>query len=479
MMIKAKKEHMAVFVQKERDSIIKIWDQMYVAKPEQDYSEELLTSHEKLKAQLIDDLGDKKVFLSLLNKYFTLLQEAHELEVAQKDPNRYAKGKRGDPGRLLRGEKIRKRVTKEKPKLENNLKKLIPERENKRGRPFMGNGSRFLEDLVIRLEQEVALKLQASGRTKSTIPPAQLVKRQQTDTHSRPASPVKRTWTGENTRGKPAVGGMRGSANPFGSATPRVVLKASSMASTRAGGNSVVYNTRQRSQTNNHLGRPTVALQYKCTGSSMSYYNPLTPMSMPCGPLLVLPSLASNIELEPTITTTQGKDPLSMHPVAEPPSHLVSGQSSCPGILPGWPTSMASNSSQPGPAPIQPARHPAPQPKRKYTRLVPANSLGKGMPAPPLKKGIFRPRPSALPPPLQPLQPVPGNILLADPSSSAPPEPGRASRVVSGASSSCNSDNLSSCHPPASFINLHQPLPSALSTTTTHPAPDLLAVNPA
>ncbi|PLW53183.1 hypothetical protein PCANC_09770 [Puccinia coronata f. sp. avenae] len=497
-MIEAKKEHMVVFVQKERDSIIEIWDQMYVAEPEratveimysEDYSEELLTSHEKLKAQLIDDLGDKKVLLSLLNKYFTLLQEAHELEVAEKDPNRYAKGKRGDPGRLLREEKIRKRVTKEKPKLENDLKKLIPEWENERGRPFMVNGSRFLEDLVIRLEQEAALKSQASGRTKSTIPPAQSVKRQQTGTHSRPASPVKRTRTGENTRGKPVVGGMRGSANPFGSATPRVVSKAGSMASTRAGGklapqatggsSSVVYNTRQRSQTNNHLGRPTVALQYQRTGSSMSHYNPVTPTPMPRGPPSVLPSLASTSELEPTTTTTtQGEDPSSTHPVAKPPSRSVSGQSSCPGIPPGWPTSAASDGSQPGPAPIQPARRPAPQPERKYTRLVPANSLGKGMPAPPLKKGIFRPRPSALPPPLQPLQPVPGNILLADPSSAAPPEPGRASRVVSGASSSCDSDNLSSSHPPASFIDLHQPLPSALSTTT-HPAPDLLAIDPA
>ena len=47
----------------------------------EDYSEELLASHEKLKVQLIDDLSDKKVLLQLLNKYFTLLQEAHELEV--------------------------------------------------------------------------------------------------------------------------------------------------------------------------------------------------------------------------------------------------------------------------------------------------------------------------------------------------------------------------------------------------------------
>lgn len=47
----------------------------------EDYSEELLTSHEKLKVQLIDDLSDKKALLQLLNKYFTLLQEAHELEV--------------------------------------------------------------------------------------------------------------------------------------------------------------------------------------------------------------------------------------------------------------------------------------------------------------------------------------------------------------------------------------------------------------
>jgi len=239
-MIEAKKEHMVLFVQKERDSIIELWDQMYVSEQErasvaimysEDYSEELLASHEKLKVQLIDDLSDKKVLLQLLNKYFTLLQEAHELEVAEKDPNRFAKGKRGDPGRLLREEKIRKRVTKEKPKLENDLTKLIPEWENERGRPFMVNGSRFLEDLVIRLEQEAALKSQASGRSKSTIPPAQSVKRQQTGNQSRPASPVKRTRTGETTRSKPPVSGMRGSANPFGTATPRVVSKTSSITS--------------------------------------------------------------------------------------------------------------------------------------------------------------------------------------------------------------------------------------------------------
>ncbi|KAA1064578.1 hypothetical protein PGT21_008445 [Puccinia graminis f. sp. tritici] len=476
-MIEAKKEHMVLFVQKERDSIIELWDQMYVAENERanvsimysdDYSEELLASHEKLKVQLLDDLSDKKALLNLLNKYFTLLQEAHELEVAEKDPNRFAKGKRGDPGRLLREEKIRKRVTKEKPKLETDLKTLIPEWENERGRPFMVNGSRFLEDLVIRLDQEAASKTQASGRSKSTIPPAQSVKRQQTGNLSRPGSPVKRTRTGENTRAKGAASGVtRGSANPFGTATPRPGSKASSISSTTAGarqqrlapqptGTSSVYNTRNRSHTNN--SRPPVALQYQRTGSSMSYYNPVTPTPMPRGPA----SLASTVELTSTAehATAETAAYDTQAPI-EPSARSVSVQSSCPGIPPGWPTTSTQAAVPPAAAATVPPTECQQQPTnqtrkpqgqvgtKKYTSFIPPNvGLGKGMPAPPLKKGIFRPRPSVLlnppPPPHPPLSLVHPN--QHPPSTESEPQ----LRIVSGSSEASSHTQLVT-----SFIDHH------------------------
>lgn len=91
------------------------------------------------------------------------------------DPARLtAKGQRGDPGRLLREEKIRKRVAKEKPKveqhnlvcarrslkdilqLENDLLSLIPAWEHENNQPFLVNGTRFVEDLTAKLEMDQA-----------------------------------------------------------------------------------------------------------------------------------------------------------------------------------------------------------------------------------------------------------------------------------------------------------------------------------
>ncbi|KAI9606917.1 hypothetical protein H4Q26_006461 [Puccinia striiformis f. sp. tritici PST-130] len=338
-MITAKKEHMIVFIQNERDLIVKLWDQLFTPELERNqtsifssdnYDEDLLAAHEVLKNSLIQDLNDKKIILNLLNKYFNLLQEAHELEMAEKDPNRFTKvkGQRGDPGKLLREEKIRKRVSKEKPKLENELKKIIPEWENERGRPFMINGSRFLEDLVIRLDQEAASKSQVTGRSKSSIPPAQSIKRQQTGNTSRPGSPVKRTKTGETTRSKPSVNVIRGSSNPFGTATPKpssainTTRQISSRLTNQMTGSTSTSVYKLRSQ--NNLNRP---IQYQPTGSS-------------------------------SISSVYHNNPPSSRSVSSS-NLIINGKPAGTGL--GIPTTDK--------------------------RI---------MPAPPIKKGIFRPRPSSI-----------------------------------------------------------------------------------
>jgi protein regulator of cytokinesis 1 len=98
-----------------------------------------------------------------------LLDDAkdNDAQASASDPSRLlGKGVRGDPGRLLREEKTRKRIAKEKPKvrlpressrehwrrsivqLEADLQRIIPEWEAARGTPFLVHGMRYLDSLA-------------------------------------------------------------------------------------------------------------------------------------------------------------------------------------------------------------------------------------------------------------------------------------------------------------------------------------------
>lgn len=95
------------------------------------------------------------------------------------DPGRLTgKSSRGDPGRLLREEKLRKTIVRDKPKvcyfqallhrlraepcpclqLEMELRQIIPQWEAEHQRPFLINGQRFLDDLDRKMEEEAAEK---------------------------------------------------------------------------------------------------------------------------------------------------------------------------------------------------------------------------------------------------------------------------------------------------------------------------------
>lgn len=57
------------------------------------------------------------------------------------------KGERRDPGKLLREEKMRKRIAKELPKIEAELKNILEKWEDEYGRPFLVLGERYLDEL--------------------------------------------------------------------------------------------------------------------------------------------------------------------------------------------------------------------------------------------------------------------------------------------------------------------------------------------
>lgn len=70
------------------------------------------------KQKLLEEKLSKESILTKLARYFGLLDEMRQLEESANDPSRLTgRGQRGDPGRLLREEKQRKRVAKEKPKV--------------------------------------------------------------------------------------------------------------------------------------------------------------------------------------------------------------------------------------------------------------------------------------------------------------------------------------------------------------------------
>jgi Ase1/PRC1/MAP65 family protein len=143
-MMDLKRERMGTFIGNARDEIIKLWDDLMIGEEERldfapfadgenevkcltanrsdeildEHTEELLTIHEDEVKRLKDERRKKAPLLTSIKKYFEICDEEKELAAAASDQTRLlGRGVRGDPGRLLREEKMRKRVNKEKPRV--------------------------------------------------------------------------------------------------------------------------------------------------------------------------------------------------------------------------------------------------------------------------------------------------------------------------------------------------------------------------
>ena len=82
-----------------------------------DYNEELLTLHEDEIRRLKEERRSKAPLLASVRKYFDICEEEKELAMSAADQTRLLGRGPRDPGRLLREEKMRKRVSKEKPRV--------------------------------------------------------------------------------------------------------------------------------------------------------------------------------------------------------------------------------------------------------------------------------------------------------------------------------------------------------------------------
>jgi Ase1/PRC1/MAP65 family protein len=82
-----------------------------------EHTEELLSIHEEEIMRLKDEKRMKAPLLAAIRKYFEICEEEKELAAAASDQSRLLGRGPRDPGRLLREEKMRKRVNKEKPRV--------------------------------------------------------------------------------------------------------------------------------------------------------------------------------------------------------------------------------------------------------------------------------------------------------------------------------------------------------------------------
>ncbi|GAA5868389.1 hypothetical protein JCM8547_002175 [Rhodosporidiobolus lusitaniae] len=312
-MLLLKRHNLATFIARERALLTSLWDTLYLSHSQrlahfpaysisveptrvwndkngceeelvsENVSEELLVAHEREREKWEGEVERARPVLGRLGRYFEVVEKGRELEAAAADPSRLMDKSRGAAMRLAQEAKDRKRVDKEKPKLEAELRALIPQWEAENGRPFLVNGVSFIEGLDEQIRQEEMEKenrkraklgasssassfsSQSSSHSSSSSRPLRAhhtggsslsssshtvapLKRQMTgasvrsatsSTSTGPPPPKKVATTAPSSVARPrsrSVLGHRDDANPTPRATPAQPLKAQATGGTGAGG---------------------------------------------------------------------------------------------------------------------------------------------------------------------------------------------------------------------------------------------------
>ncbi|EJD45473.1 hypothetical protein AURDEDRAFT_184724 [Auricularia subglabra TFB-10046 SS5] len=175
-MLELKRERMSVFVENARQEIHALWDDLmcgpddgeFAGMQDDEHTEELLMLHEEEIARLKDERRTKAPLLAAVRRWLAICDEERELAASASDQSRLLGRGPRDPGRLLREEKMRKRVQKEKPRLEQELRSAIPAWEREQGRAFCVRGMRALD----MIEESAAEKENKKRPNKPNVVPA-------------------------------------------------------------------------------------------------------------------------------------------------------------------------------------------------------------------------------------------------------------------------------------------------------------------
>ncbi|KAG9652497.1 hypothetical protein KCU69_g16785, partial [Aureobasidium melanogenum] len=177
-----KRQNLHLFVEDARFMLQELWDGLYFSEEEMleftpafsdVYSDALLEAHEAEIARLEALREQRAPTLAMVDKYRSLVKDRDDLAASSQDASRLMlrgqKGEKRDPTRLLREEKMRKRIAKELPKVESDLRQILEEWEEEYGRPFLVHGERYLDELEATSQKPAT---QGSVRSKTpSIPP--------------------------------------------------------------------------------------------------------------------------------------------------------------------------------------------------------------------------------------------------------------------------------------------------------------------
>ncbi|KAI5457815.1 microtubule associated protein-domain-containing protein [Mariannaea sp. PMI_226] len=168
-----KRQNLHLFVEDTRLKLQELWDSLYFSEDEMleftpafsdVYSDALLEAHEREVARLETLREQRAPTLVLVDRHKSLIKERDDLATSSQDASRLMargqKGEKRDPGKLLREEKMRKRIAKELPKVTAELRKVLNKWEDEYGRPFLVFGERYLDEI------------DAADGTKKNVPPA-------------------------------------------------------------------------------------------------------------------------------------------------------------------------------------------------------------------------------------------------------------------------------------------------------------------
>lgn len=177
-----KRQNLHLFVEDARCKLQELWDALYFSEDEMleftpafsdVYSDALLEAHEREIARLEALREQRAPALALVERHRTLVHDRDELAASSQDASRLMmrgqKGERRDPGKLLREEKMRKRIAKELPKVAADLAKLLEKWEDEYGRPFLVHGERYLDLLEPEAPKQVP---GARSKTPAGPPPS-------------------------------------------------------------------------------------------------------------------------------------------------------------------------------------------------------------------------------------------------------------------------------------------------------------------
>ncbi|XP_056006579.1 protein regulator of cytokinesis 1-like isoform X3 [Ostrea edulis] len=193
---KLKFENIQRFVEGMRKEIVEWWDKCFYSREQREnftayfnehYTEAVLEEHDKELQKLKTHYKDYKQMFESLEKWDSYFRQMIEMERKANDPNRF--NNRG--GKLLQEEKARKKVLKDLPRIEEELKESVIRWEADNGRPFLVEGvalDEYVQRQWIAYEEQKVKEKEQRHKAKARLMEEEMIY------GSKPSTPAKKRF---------------------------------------------------------------------------------------------------------------------------------------------------------------------------------------------------------------------------------------------------------------------------------------------